>query len=95
MKDNLDSRSELENRPDLDSRRTGIGTGTITAIIAAVVIAGALLLFGPWANNTGTVTNSSTGTTTGQSSSIPRATTPVSPVMPLSPNAPATTGTVR
>ena len=92
MRDNLDSRSELDNRPGLDSGRAGIGTGTITAIIAAVVVAGALFLFGPWANNTSTVTNSSPGTTTGQSSSIPRAATPVTP---LSPIAPATTGTVR
>ena len=82
-------------KDNLDSRRTGIGAGTITAIIAAVVIAGALFLFGPWDSNSNTATNSAPGNTTGQSSSMPRLTTPVTPIAPLSPNAPATSGTVR
>lgn len=100
MKDNLENRSEfdsrtgLDNRTGLDSRRTGNGT-TIAAVIAAVVIAGALFLYGPWSNDKSTVSNSSASTTTGQSPGIPRATTPASPIAPLPPNAPATTGTVR
>lgn len=73
-----------DNRPGLDNRSTGIGTGTITAIIAAVVIAGALMLFGPWGNNnrtainnsSPTTSNSTPGTTTGQTSSAPRVITP-------------------
>lgn len=73
-----------DNRPALDNRSTGIGTGTITAIIAAVVIAGALMLFGPWGHNnrtainnsTPTTSNSTPGTTTGQTPSAPRVITP-------------------
>jgi hypothetical protein len=62
-----------DNRTGLDNRRTGMGRGTITAIIAALVIAGALMLFGPWGHNrtavnnsTPATSNSTTGTTTGQ-----------------------------
>lgn len=73
-----------DNRTGLDNRSTGLGTGTITAIIAAAVIAGALMLFGPWgsnrtaiSNSTPTTNNSTPGTTTGQtSSSSPRVITP-------------------
>ena len=84
-----DDRTEFSNRipidqTGLDNRKTGMGTGTITAIIAAVVIAGALMLFGPWGNNKRTAVNNSTpattsstiGTTTGQTSSAPRVITP-------------------
>ena len=40
------------SRTDLfDYRRTGMGRGTIGAIVAAVVIIGALMLFGPWGHN--------------------------------------------
>ncbi len=87
------------DRTGLDNRKTGMGTGTITAIIAAVVIAGALMLFGPWGNNRTAVnnsapatSNSTPGTTTGQTAS-PRVITPT--VTPAAPTttipAPATT----
>jgi hypothetical protein len=82
-----------ENRTGLN-RSTGIGTGTIAAIIAAVVIAGALMLFGPWGNNnrtainnSGPASNSAPGTTTGQTSTSSRGVTPTT----VTPAAPGTT----
>lgn len=100
-----DDRSGFSNRTSvdrtgLDNRKTGMGTGTITAIIAAVVIAGALMLFGPWSNNrtaisnsTPATSNSTPGTTTGQTSGGPRVITPtVTPAAPTTTTpAPATT----
>jgi hypothetical protein len=93
-----DNRAGFDNRtPDqrtgLDSS-TGVGTGTIAAIIAAVVIAGALMLFGPWGanrsainNSTPTSSNSPPGTTTGQTpSGAPRVIAPA-----VAPAAPTTT----
>ena len=72
-----------DDRIVVNNRNSGIGAGTITAIVAAVVIAGALMLFGPWGNNnrtavnnTPTTTGSTTGATTGQTSSAPRVITP-------------------
>jgi tetrahydromethanopterin S-methyltransferase subunit C len=60
--------SDLDNNRRLDPRdRDGISTGTIAAIIAVVVIIGALLLWHPWNANNGSASNSS-GTTTGQTS---------------------------
>jgi hypothetical protein len=84
------------DRTGLDNRRSGIGTGTITAIIAAVVIAGALTLFGPWGHNnrsavnnsTPTTSNSTPGTTTGQTSA-PGVNPPVTPAAPATAPAPA------
>jgi hypothetical protein len=74
------------DRTGLDNRRPGMGTGTITAIIAAVVIAGALMLFGPWGHNR-TADNNSTPAT---SNSTPRTTTgQTSPT--VTPAAPSTT----
>ena len=94
-----DNRAGLNNRTpddrtDLDNRSTGLGTGTIAAIVAAVVIAGALMLFGPWGHNNRTAVNNSTpatsnstvGTTTGQTSSAPRVIAPTA-----TPAAPTTT----
>jgi hypothetical protein len=99
-----DDRTGFSNRTPndrtLDNRKTGMGTGTITAIIAAVVIAGALMLFGPWGNNrtavsnsTPATNNSTPGTTTGQTSGAPRVITPtVTPAAPTTTApAPATT----
>jgi hypothetical protein len=87
-----DNRSTLETDSPtrLDDRRSGIGTGTITAIIAAAVIAGALMLFGPWAGNNRTAVNNSTsatsssvpGTTTGQTSTAPRVSPGATPPAP-------------
>ena len=61
--------SDLDNNRRLDPRddRDGIGTGTIAAIIAVVVIIGALLLWHPWNANNSSASNSS-GSTTGQTS---------------------------
>ena len=82
-----------DNRTGLDNRRAGNWTGTITAIIAAVVIAGALMLFGPWGHNrtadnnsTPTTSNSTPRTTTGQTSPT---VTPAAPITTAP--APATT----
>jgi hypothetical protein len=72
----LDTRTPRD-RAGLDNRRSGIGAGTITGIVAALVI-GALMLFGPWGsnnrsavNNSPATSNSTAGTTTGQTSSAP------------------------
>jgi hypothetical protein len=82
------------NRTGLDNRRSGMARGPIAAIIAAVVIIGALMLFGPWGHNR-TADNNSTPAT---SNSTPRTTIgQTSPtVMPAAPTttAPAPT-TVR
>jgi hypothetical protein len=94
------SNRTANDRTGLDNRRTGMGTGTITAIIAAVVIAGALMLFGPWGNNRTAVNNSTpatskstpSSTTTGQTSGALRDTTPtVTPAPTTTAPAPATT----
>jgi hypothetical protein len=87
------------DRAALENRRSGISAPTITAIIAALVIAGALVLFGPWGSNkrsavnnsTPATSNSTAGTTTGQTSSAPRVVTPtVTPAAPTTAPAPAT-----
>ncbi|MDO9564897.1 MAG: hypothetical protein Q7J60_25020 [Bradyrhizobium sp.] len=77
----------------LDTRKTGMGTGTIAAIIGAAVIVGGLMLFGSWGDNRTAVnnppaatSNSTPGTTTGQTSGAPRVITPN-----VAPAAPATT----
>lgn len=82
------------DRTGFDNNKTAMGAGTITAIVAAAVIAGALMLFGPWGNNdrsavsnsTSATSNSSPGTTTGQTSGAPRVITPT-----FTPAAPTTT----
>jgi hypothetical protein len=63
-------------RDDLDNRmpgttRGGFGAGTIAAIVAAVLIIGALFLWAPGSGDR-TASNSSPGTTTGQGSTTPR-----------------------
>jgi hypothetical protein len=89
-----DNRAGLDNRQrtGLDNRSTGFGRGTIAAIIAAVVIAGAMMLFGPWganraaiSNSTPTSSTSSPGTTTGQTpSGAPRVIAPaITPAAPI------------
>jgi hypothetical protein len=62
--------NDLNNRPLLNNRRSGIGGGTSAAIIAGVLILGALFFWGPWNNGpqSGTATNTSMGTTTGSTS---------------------------
>ena len=93
----LDTRTP-NDRNGLDNRRNGMGAGTITAIVAALVIAGALMLFGPWGNNnrsavsnsTPATSNSTGGTTTGQTSSAPRASPTLTPAAPTTTTAPAT-----
>jgi hypothetical protein len=56
------------NRPLGTRDRDGMSTGTIAAIIAAVLIIGALLLWHPWTNGSNSSASNSSGTTTGQSS---------------------------
>jgi hypothetical protein len=82
------------NRAGLDDRRTGMNRGTIGAVIAAIVVVGALMLFGPWGHNRTAdnttipaARNSTTGTTTGQTSPTTPAPTTPAPATP----APATT----
>lgn len=88
------------DRTGLDNRKTGMGAGTIAAILGAVLIVGGLMLFGSWGDNrtavinspTATTGNSTAGTTTGQTSGAPRVITPnVAPATPTTPPAPATT----
>lgn len=59
--------NDLNSPPSLDDRRSGISGGSIAAIIAAVLIVGALFMWGPWnsGSHTGTASITSTGTTTG------------------------------
>lgn len=47
------------NRPLLEDRRSGIGGGPIAAIVAAVLIVGAIIQWGPWNNgsHSGTASN--------------------------------------
>ena len=96
----VNTRTTNSRTPDdrivVNNRNSGIGAGTITAIIAAVVIAGALMLFGPWGNtnrtavnNTPASTNSTTGAATGQTSTAPRVITP--PAATTTAPAPTTT----
>jgi hypothetical protein len=57
------------NRPVGTRDSDGLGTGTIAAIIAAVLIIGALLLWHPWSGNNSTASNSSGTATTGSTGS--------------------------
>jgi hypothetical protein len=52
------------NPTGLDNRRSGMTRGPIAAIIAAVVIIGALMLFGPWGHDRTAVNNSTPATST-------------------------------
>jgi hypothetical protein len=85
-------RDDINNRTDLDRRNTGgMGRGTIAAIIAALVIVGALFMWGPWSSNTSdTAANPAPARTIGQSSSAPVTTTPTTPASPPAAAAPST-----
>jgi hypothetical protein len=79
--------NEMNSRPPLDDRRTGMGGGTIAAIIAALLIVGALFTWGPWSGSH-TTANNTPGMTTGSAST----TRPAAPVTaPVTAPAPATT----
>jgi len=58
---------------DLDRTNTrGMGAGTIAAVIAVLVIVGAIFMWGPWSSNTSnTAANPAPATTVGQSSAPP------------------------
>ena len=82
----------LNSRTNLDRRSPGMGPGTIAAIIAALVIIGALFMWAPWSNDTSnTAANPAPATTTGQSSSAPITTTPSTPASPPPTTTPAPT----
>jgi hypothetical protein len=69
MQDDLNTRSRFANRS------SAIGGGTIAAIIAAVLIVGALFMWGPWNNGThsGTASNKASTTTGSASTTSPAA----------------------
>jgi cell division protein FtsN len=75
--------NDLDNRSRLDDRTTGMGGGTIAAIIAAVLILGALFLWAPWNGPHNNAANNTSSTTTTGSASTNRpagpATTPAAP----------------
>jgi hypothetical protein len=90
-------RTEMQDRDidkqttDLNRRNTGsMGGTTIAAIIAALLIAGALYTWGPWSNNSNTAANPAPSTTVGQTSTAPVATAPMA-IAPAAPASPATT----
>jgi len=60
--------------------RPGVGTGTIAAIIAAALIVGAFLLWGPWTGTqSNTASNPSPSTTTGSATTTRNAPAPTAP----------------
>ena len=73
--------NDLNTRRQFDDQRRGIRGGTIAAIVAALLIIGALFALAPWNNgtNSGTASNKSTNTTTGSANTSAPATTPGSP----------------
>jgi hypothetical protein len=77
----VDMENDLNTRRQLDDQRRGIRGGTIAAIVAALLIIGALFALGPWNNgtNSGTASNISANTTTGSANTSAPATTPGSP----------------
>jgi hypothetical protein len=78
--------NDLNTRDRLDDRGSGIGGGMVAAIVAAVLIVGALFMWGPWnGSHNGTASNASPGTTTGS------VTRPAAPVTTPAAPAPATT----
>lgn len=68
--------NDLDTRRPLDDRRRGIGGGMIAAIIAVLLVAGALFTWAPWNNGGDTASNKSSSTTTGSTSSTRPATNP-------------------
>jgi hypothetical protein len=77
----VDMENDLNTRRQFDDQRRGIRGGTIAAIVAALLIIGALFALAPWNNgtNSGTASNKSTTTTTGSANTSAPATTPGSP----------------
>jgi hypothetical protein len=70
------------NRTGLDNRSSGMARGPIAAIVAAVVIIGALMLFGPWGHDRTAVSNSTPAT----SSATPGTTTGNAPATSPAPS---------
>ena len=70
--------NDLDTRRPLDDRRRGIGGGMIAAIIAVLLVAGALFTWAPWnsGSQSGTASNKSPSTTTGSANTTPPATNP-------------------
>ena len=80
---------DIGDRTNLNRRNPGMGTGTIVAIIAVLVVIGALFMWAPWSDDTSKTGASPTpATTTGQSSSAPVTTTPNTNTTPGTPASP-------
>jgi hypothetical protein len=76
---------DLNRRAPLDDRSTGISSGMIMALVAVVLIVGALFMWGPWNNGShNTASDVSRSTTTGSASTS-------RPAAPVTAPAPATT----
>ena len=77
-------------RNDID-RPEGISTGMIVAIVAALLLAASLFIWGPWSSNS-TANNTAPGTTVGSGST----TNPAAPATPRTTGTPvAPAGTTR
>ena len=68
--------NDLDVRRPLDDRRRGMGGGMIAAIIAVLLVAGALFTWAPWNSGGDTASNKSPTTTTGSASTANPVTNP-------------------
>ena len=86
MRDDLDNRplrDDLNNRTTPETRRDGMGMGTIAAIAAAVLIVGALFL---WPRADQSASNTAPATTVGQTRTAPAPTMPSPAPSPAAPS---------
>jgi hypothetical protein len=79
--------NDLDTHNPLNERRSGIGGGTIAAVIAALLIVGALFTWGPWSGSHRVADNMAPGTTTGSTSTTGPAAPVTAPVTAPAPTA--------